>query len=56
MKHEVIYGGDTSFGLKGAKFISGVLPILENADVRILHIEEPFMKEENDECGPHRTW
>lgn len=56
MKHEVIYGGDTSFGLEGAKFISGVLPILENADVRILHIEEPFMKEENDECGPHRTW
>lgn len=56
MKHSVLYGGDTSFGLEGAHYMEGVLPLLQEADVRILHIEEPFMREESEECGPNRTW
>lgn len=54
-KQDLIYGGDTSFGLEGAKYLEGVLPLLKNSDVRMLHLEEPFMKTETEKCGPNRT-
>ena len=54
-KSTLVFGGDTSIGQEGAKFMEGVLPVLENADVRMVHLEEPFMKEPSEKVTMDRT-
>lgn len=54
-KQVLFFGGDTSVGKDSGTYLSGVMPLLESSDVRMLHLEEPFVKEETEKTGPYRT-
>lgn len=54
-KLTLIFGGDTSVGDNSAKYFSGVIPMLESADVRMAQLETPYGKEVSEFVKPDRT-
>ena len=55
LKQTLLFGGDTSVGRNSAEYLSGVMPLLKDADIRMLHLEEPFVKVQSEKSGADRT-
>lgn len=51
----LIFGGDTSVGEDSAKYFEGVNRMLDEADFRIVHLEEPFVSEVTEYATANRT-
>ena len=51
----LIFGGDTSIGVNSEWMFRGVDPMLQSADLRMVQLEEPFVKEQTEAAGPDRT-
>jgi poly-gamma-glutamate synthesis protein (capsule biosynthesis protein) len=51
----LIFGGDTSIGLNCEWMFRGVDPLLADADLRMIQLEEPFLARATETVGPDRT-
>lgn len=51
----LIFGGDTSVGEDSYKYFSGVIPMLEAADVRMAQLETPYVKTVSEYADANRT-
>lgn len=51
----LIFGGDTSIGTDSEWMFRYVDPMLQAADLRMVQLEEPFVKQETEAAGPDRT-
>lgn len=51
----LIFGGDISIGEDPFKYFSGVIPMLEAADVRMAQLETPYVKTVSEFAGVHMT-
>ncbi|NLK72396.1 MAG: CapA family protein [Clostridiales bacterium] len=51
----LLFGGDISVGEDSSKYFQSVNTILDNADVRIAQLEEPYVSEVTDFAGINRT-
>lgn len=51
----LIFGGDTSIGVESEWIFRGVDPMLRGADLRMVQLEEPFVKAETLAAGRDRT-
>ena len=51
----LVFGGDTSIGVNCEWMFRGVDPLLREADLRMLQLEEPFVAHETEAAGPDRT-
>ncbi len=51
----LIFGGDTSIGLNCEWMFRGMDPLLADADLRMIQLEEPFLARATETVGPDRT-